>query len=257
MAMENDHSEQVRGLLRAIHSPGSKRDIVAAGYVRDIQIEGKQVTVHFAPNTTNQAKVRKMEADIHDLLSGSGRFERVELQMHKPFDHTGNLSDGGEPPDRPELIDDSAVPVADVLGQTKQRVDMAPEAGYTEDGPKPLDGPDSEEYLGALPVLQWEIDPQNPEAESGTADLQLADWEFRIWWQKHPSQLVYASIQAMREDTAGHDGAARVHPVGRSAAVNVVYDIERKAVVAIYGTVRDFRPFVDAFNQGYVLKNQN
>ncbi len=59
----------------------------------------------------------------------------------------------------------------------------------------------------------------------------------------------------MRDDRVEHGGAARSHPVGRSEAVNLVYDIDRKAVVAIYGTVRDFRPFVDAFYRGYVLRN--
>ncbi len=43
--------------------------------------------------------------------------------------------------------------------------------------------------------------------------------------------------------------------MGRSEAVNLVYDMDREAVVAVYGTVRDFRPFVDAFRRGYVLKN--
>ena len=47
-------------------------------------------------------------------------------------------------------------------------------------------------------------------------------------------------------------GAARLHPVGRTEAVNLVYDATRGAVVAIYGTVRDFRPFVEAFRRGYV-----
>ena len=42
---------------------------------------------------------------------------------------------------------------------------------------------------------------------------------------------------------------------GAHEAVNLTYDLDRKAVVAIYGTVRDFRPFVDAFYRGYVLKN--
>ena len=59
----------------------------------------------------------------------------------------------------------------------------------------------------------------------------------------------------MRDDWVEHDGAARSHPVGRSDAVNLVYDMDREAVVAVYGTVRDFRPFVDAFRRGYVLKN--
>jgi hypothetical protein len=136
------------------------------------------------------------------------------------------------------------------------RPDMAPEVGYGENGPEPMGGPDSDDYEGKLPVLQWDIDPQNSDTESGTSEMVIGEWDFRIWWQIHPSNLVYASIQAMREDTMDNDGKASTHPVGRTAAVNLVYDTDRKSVVAIYGTVRDFRPFVDAFNQGYVLKNQ-
>ncbi len=119
----------------------------------------------------------------------------------------------------------------------------------------PLGDPSNDAYEGELPVFQWQIDPQDPHASSGTANLAIDDWDFRVWWQVHPARLVYASIQAMREDRAGHGGEARTHPVGRSEAVNLVYDADRKAVVAIYGTVRDFRPFVDAFYRGYVLNN--
>ncbi len=136
-----------------------------------------------------------------------------------------------------------------------RRPDLAPQSGYDEDGPEPLGGPRSDAYEGELPVHQWEIDPQDPEAKSGTANLAIDHWEYRVWWQVHPARLVYASIQAMREDWVEHAGAARSHPVGRSEAVNLVYDEDRKAVVAIYGTVQDFRPFVDAFYRGYVLKN--
>ena len=110
-------------------------------------------------------------------------------------------------------------------------------------------------YDGDLPVLQWEINPQDPSTKSGTTNIKIEDWEMRLWWQVHPDRIVYASLQAMQEDLTDHKGVARPHPVGRSEAVNLVYDIDRKAIVAIYGTVRDFRPFVDAFYQGYVLQN--
>jgi hypothetical protein len=110
-------------------------------------------------------------------------------------------------------------------------------------------------YDGKLPVLQWEINPQDANANSGTKNLMIEDWEVRLWWQVHPDRVVYASMQAMKEDVTDHEGDARPHPVGRSEAVNLVYDIDRKAVVAIYGTVRDFQPFVDAFYRGYLMKN--
>ena len=258
-----DQAERVRGLLRSVRYPGFERDIVAAGFVKDIEVDGQRVTVHFAPNTRNQAKVEQMEADIRQTLSGAGEgteggtgpFERVEIERHPPFPDIDQLSGGSMTPLQAEMLEDGVVPEADIVGQAMQRPDLAPQAGYDEDGPAPLGGPRGEAYDGALPVLQWEIDPHDPQAKSGTANLTIGDWEFRVWWQVHPSRLVYCSIQAMREDQVEHDGEARTHPVGRAAAVNLVYDTERKAVVAIYGTVQDFRPFVDAFYRGYVLKN--
>jgi metal-sulfur cluster biosynthetic enzyme len=255
MATDNDVAERVRGLLRSVQYPGFQRDIVAAGFVGDIDVEGTRVTVHFAPNTRSQAKVEQMEAAIRDALGAAGRFEHVEIQRHHPFADADVLSGGGLAPPAMDLPEGGVAVEPDPMTGAKQRPDMAPEAGYDEDGPEPLGGPRSEVYEGELPVYQWEIDPHDTAAESGSANLTIGDWEFRVWWQVHPARLVYASIQAMRDDWVEHGGAARSHPVGRSEAVNLVYDVDRKAVVAIYGTVRDFRPFVDAFHRGYVLQN--
>jgi metal-sulfur cluster biosynthetic enzyme len=255
MATDNDNAERVRALLRAIRFPGFQRDIVAAGFVRDIEFEDGRVTIHFAPNTRDQAKVEQMEQEIHDVLSGAECFERVKIKRHRPFADAGVLSDGHPTTPNVDIVRESDKPEFDAMKRTMQRPDMAPQAGYDEDGPESLGGPRSNDYEGKLPVLQWEIDPHNSRAKSGTANLTIDDWEFRVWWQVHPARLVYASIQAMREDWVEHAGAARSHPVGRSDAVNLVYDTERKAVVAIYGTVHDFRPFVDAFYRSYVLKN--
>ncbi len=256
MATNEDEADRVRSLLRAIQYPGFGRNIVAAGFVKEIEVDGTRVTVHFAPNTRDQTKVDQMEADIRDALSGAGSFERVEIKRQEPFAGSGVLSGGGGmTPLQAEMIEDGVVPQSDPLGREMQRPDMAPQAGYDEDGPQPLGGPRSDVYEGELPVHQWEIDPHDPDAKSGTANLEIGNWDFRVWWQVHPARLVYASIQAMREDWVEHEGAARSHPVGRSEAVNLVYDMDRKAVVAIYGTVQDFRPFVDAFHRGYVLKN--
>jgi metal-sulfur cluster biosynthetic enzyme len=255
MATGNDDADHVRDMLRSVHHPGLRRDIVGAGYIKDIEIEGGGVTVHFAPNTRNEAKVEQMEAEIRSTLGETGRFERVEIARHQPFVDAGVLSSGGMTPLQAEMLADGKVPESDIMGREMQRPDIAPEAGYDEDGPKPLGGPRSDIYEGELPVFQWDIDPQDSNAKSGAANLDIGEWMFRVWWQVHPARLVYASIQAMREDWVEHGGAARSHPVGRSEAVNLVYDMDRKAVVAIYGTVGDFRPFVDAFYRGYVLKN--
>lgn len=256
MATNEDEADRVRGLLRAVQYPGFGRSIVAAGFVEEIEVDGTRVTVHFAPNTRDQTKVDQMEMDIREVLADAGPFTHVEVKRREPFAGSGVLSGGGGiTPLQAEMIEDGVVPQPDPLGREMQRPDMAPQAGYDEDGPQPLGGPRSDVYEGELPVHQWEIDPHDPDAKSGTANLEIGDWDFRVWWQVHPARLVYASIQAMREDWVEHEGAARSHPVGRSEAVNLVYDMDRKAVVAIYGTVQDFRPFVDAFHRGYVLKN--
>jgi metal-sulfur cluster biosynthetic enzyme len=255
MATDNREAERVRGLLRSVRFPGFQRDIVAAGFVQGIEIEDRRVTIHFTPNTRNQAKVEQMEKDIHDALSGAECFENVEIQRHRPFADAGVLSEGGRTPPQADMVEGNGMPEPDNMQRTMQRPDMAPQAGYDENGPEHLGGPRSDDYQGELPVFQWEIDPNDSGAVSGTANISIDDWEFRVWWQVHPARLVYASIQAMQEDWVEHGGAARSHPVGRSEAVNLVYDVDRKAVVAVYGTVQDFRPFVDAFYRSYVLKN--
>lgn len=150
-----------------------------------------------------------------------------------------------------ELIEDGIDPDPDLLHEALPRADVAPGAGYGADGPEPLAGPTFGADEALPKVFQWEIDPQDSSAESGTANVDLDGWEFHIWWQVHPFDLIYVSIQAMREDQVSHSGVARPHPVGRSEAVNLVYDLERKGVVAIYGTVKDFRPFVVAFHKGF------
>ncbi len=248
---EEGRAAQVRALLRSVQYPGFERDIVSAGFVKDIEIKDDGVSVHFAPNTTDQAKVERMEGDIRDVLEAEGRFKHIDIRSRQPFNDEPLLSVGGMTPLQAEMLEDGKLPEADVLGRAMQRPDMAPEAGYGVDGPEPLGGPSSDTYEGDVPVFQWEIDPNDASAVSGSNNLTIGDWEFRIWWQVHPARLVYASIQAMREDWVELDGAARSHPVGRSAAVNLVFDQDREAVVAIYGTVQDFRPFVDAFHRGY------
>ncbi len=255
-ATDSDEVKRVRGLLRSVRYPGFKRDIVAVGFVKGIEVEGKRVTVHFAPNTRDHFKVEEMETGIHDVLTDDG-FESVKIECNQSAAGAEMLmsSGGGMTPLQAEMINDGVAAEADVMGRPMQLPNMAPQAGYDEEGPKPLGGPRGDTYEGEIPVFQWQIDPHDAAAKSGTANLNINDWEFRVWWQIHPERLVYASIQAMQEDWVDHDGKARSHPVGRSEAVNLVYDVDRKGVVAIYGTVRDFRPFVDAFYRGYVLKN--
>lgn len=233
-------AERALGILRTVDAPGGQRNIVTAGFVKEIEVTDKGVSITFAPNTRSQDKVEAMEAGIRNALGAEDIFENIEIQRCKPFSDDSEAS--GQRP-----------------APKKARADLALDAGYGLDGPPEPGGPAvptaSPVYEGKLPVLQWEIDPQNAAAKSGNADLTVDGWDFRMWWQEHESGLLYTSIQAMQDDSTSHDGEARSHPVGRMEAVNLVFDKERKAVIAIYGTVRDFRPFVEAFYQSYVLKN--
>lgn len=179
-----------------------------------------------------------MPIDIYASRSGS--------KQTKPDRATAPMT-----PLQAEMLEDGILPQPDALHPSLQRPNIAEEVGYSEGGPDPFSGPLADKEGTDLPVYQWEIDPADTKAESGVANITEGDWEFRVWWQVHPQDLVYASIQAMREDWVEHDGQARINPAGRSEAVNLVYDLGRGGVVAVYGTVRDFRPFVDAFHKGF------
>ncbi len=148
-----------------------------------------------------------------------------------------------------ELLEGGIVPDSDEIAGVLERVGVAPDIGYGEGGPSPLPSPempDGEEHYALWPpVYQWEIDPADPSLESGEAGVTLGDWRFEVWFQVHPAGLVYVSVQAMDDDPAA--GPERQHPLGRNVVVNLVYDRRREGVVAIYGTARDFRPFVQAF----------
>lgn len=155
-----------------------------------------------------------------------------------------------------EMLEDGWVPDPDALGSSLTRHDLAIGAGYGDTGPASLPGPENAAAPGVdgswPPVLQWQIDPANPDLVYGEADLTLGGWDFAVWWQRHPAGLVYASIQALeRRDEIG--AAERQLPMGRNVVVNLVYDEQRQAVVAVYGTARDFRPFVAALRAGLGL----
>lgn len=272
---------QVRELLREVAYPGFSRDIVSAGFVRNITADDRQVVIHFAPTTTNTDKVRQMEHGIRDVLSRANAGD-VAIQTTSPFDvdmtlrkptddlagrkpieadgdsdaaiHEAFTGGGIMNPLQFELQEEGIVAEPDVL-----RTDLAARGGQDSLGPhheppEPFEGPlaPGTTYEGVLPVFQWDVDPHDSAAESAETSVKIDEWEIQVWWQVHPEgELIYASLQAMREDWADHVGAAREHPVGRSAAVNLVFDRSRQAVLAIYGTVRDFRPFVEAFRIAY------
>ena len=236
--------------------PGFSRDIVGAGFVKEVAVDGASVVVDFSPNSRNAAKVEEMENGIRETLR-EAKFADISIRTTHPFKEEDlTLSGSAMNPLQAELSEAGIAPEPDVLRNDLQHPDIAPLPGGGDTGPRPIDGPHqagSLTYDGALPVFQWDIDPHNPEADSSETVVRMDDWEFRVWWQVHQcKELVYATLQAMREDASDPMGAARLHPVGRTEAVNLVYDATRGAVVAIYGTVRDFRPFVEAFRRGYV-----
>jgi hypothetical protein len=156
-----------------------------------------------------------------------------------------------------EVIEAGFLPDPDALGISMVRHDMAMSAGYDENGPPSLPGPkrtggaaDAEAFP---PVLQWDIDPDNSAFVSGEADVTRDGWDYAIWWQRHPAGLLYVSIQALDHQQERMGPAERLPPLGRNVVVNLVYDEARRAVVAVYGTARDFQPFVDAFREGLHL----
>lgn len=148
-----------------------------------------------------------------------------------------------------EMLEDGVLPQGDEIGGRMERAGLAPEAGYPEGGPEPLPSPESraaaERYAGWPPVFQWEIDPADSALATTESSVSLDHWEYEVWSQAHPAGLLYVSIQAMDSDPA--TGVEREHPMGRNVVVNLVYDRRREGVIAIYGTARDFRPFVEAF----------
>lgn len=271
--MNDPAPHDVRELLRQVPYPGTTRNIVSAGFVRGAFVDGVAVTVKFMPNSTDATKVAAMEDGIKDVLHGAG-FTLVRVDTEAPFDDASMLlGTGSMNPLQAELLEDGVDPQPDVLLGDLRRFAQAREepeadeprwrrdARHQRDAPE---APDEHEvydehgeyedstYDGPLRVLQWEIDPTDAHAPPVQRFVNQGGWEFRVWWQRHRGgELFYASLQALREDWVDHSGIARRHPVGRTEAVNLVYDAPRGAVVAIYGTVRDFRPFVEAFRLAY------
>ena len=270
--MMNAESQQVRELLRQVHYPGFSRDIVASGFVGEILALGPMVEVEFKPDTRDEGKVAIMEREMRAVLQRAN-FADVQIRRIAPYVHEVPLrtaedlarelkrvsAGGATAPSRlmtplqAEFLEDGELPEPDLLAIALGRPDVASAAGYGPGGPQPLSGPrEAISYDIGLPVLQWDIDPHDPQARTCQREIALDSWDYRVWWQAHPSgDLLYVSMQAMKEDWVDHDNNAVPHPIGRSEAVNLVYDERRAAVVAIYGTVRDFRPFVKAFSLAF------
>ena len=121
----------------------------------------------------------------------------------------------------------------------------------------PLDEPPSDPNWPVwnlqIPVFQWEIDPTDTERHCGSAELRYLGWDFRMWWEKHPAGLVYASIQATQGGREGDWQGGWTFAPDRALAATLVYDDHRHGIVSIHGTAKNFRPFIEAFLLGFGL----
>jgi hypothetical protein len=275
--MLNEDSQYVRELLRQVEYPGFSRDIVAAGFVGNVIAVDSLVEIEFKPDTTDEKKIETMERHIRKLLQ-QAKYSDIVIRRAAPYVHDiplrsaedlanelKNTATGPGLPNRlmtplqAEFLEDGELPEADLLAVALGRPNIATGAGYGPGGPQPLAGPREQiSFDAGIPVLQWDIDPHDPNAQTRHNEIKLGDWDYRVWWQAHPQdELLYVSMQALKEDWVDHDNNAVPHPIGRSEAVNLVFDIHRHAVVAIYGTVRDFRPFVKAFSLAFEKEESN
>ena len=245
--------EQVRDLLRQVPYPGFSRDIVSAGFVKDIDINGPSVVVHFTPNSTNTGKIEQMESGIHDVLeraeiehvriTTSLPFDEDDMALRKPItteddsDYTIDRAltgDGAMNPLQAELREDGIVPEVDVL-----RADMSgaapgpgvgvndPGVGFGEGEPQPFEGPSGppgKDYDGALPVFQWEIDPHDSSAESVETVRRQRPWD-RLGGLNKRGFLAHLNPRGIGDETEhqspesiGREGREG-HPAGDSSAV--------------------------------------
>lgn len=259
--------EEVKELLRQVPCPGRSRDVVALGFVKSIALQGTNIHVEFTPDTVNTEKVQRMEDGIRALLE-QAEFENIEIEIEPPFDDNSMLLGGASVnPLQMDLGEYGIEPALDrIEGEGARAKNLLspepPKEGHpaeTADAGEdladlPPEGPQGNSdpsYDGPLPVFQWQLDPDDPEGGEPTkVKLSIDSWNFVVWWLVHEGEdLIYANVHARH--WIYYDGRARPNPAGRTEAVNLVYDARRGGVVAIYGTVKDFRPFVEAFRRAY------
>jgi len=238
------YEETVWKKLRSLQDPKVGSDIVSSGTVQDVAVVEGKAMVKLAQPKVESFEHQAMAGAIERELSSLDGIEKVSVTWDKPKKQVDDQTDHGR--------DGIAL---NILNETDTSLGhgLAEDIGYGEFGPDPITSPEAEipdaPWEGYPPVLQWDIDPLSPDFESGESTVQLLDWQFEIWWQRHPANLLYVAIQAMQTDSAV-DGPERQHPVGRNVVVNLVYDELRNAVTSVYGTARDFRPFIEAFQIG-------
>ncbi len=236
--------ETIWSKLQTMKDPKVGENIVASGTVQGVALTEGRAFVKLMQPESEAFEHQAIAGAIERELSAIDGIEKVSVSWDKPSSK------------RPEEVDHGRDGVSlTVLSETDtvMGTGIAEEIGYGEFGPDQPLAPEAEipdaPWEGYPAVLQWQVDPSDSSIESGEATVQLLDWHFEIWWQKHPAKLMYVAIQAMHEDTFA-DGSERTHPVGRNVVVNIVFDEERQAVISVYGTAHDFRPFIEAFQIG-------
>lgn len=228
--------------------------------------------VEFQPDIQDVAKILAMEENIRDVLR-KAQFEEIELETEPPYDDAStifggpstnplqiDLSEYGLEPN-PYLVEGPGQRAKNLMNPEPPRQSSPAQAAADEDpnfaamlseGPQGNNDTDD----GPLPLFQWQIATEAPANEAVKTKLNIGGWNFVVSWTVNPTEdLVYASLQA-RLGTS-YAGKTRPNPAGRTEDVNLVFDRQRSGIVAIDGTVRDFRPFVEAFYRAYAGETWN
>lgn len=254
------NEDSVLDCLRSMKDPDTQRDIVTIGLVQGLHVADGVVRILLSPPIKDAYRHEALAGAIRRELDNFDGIEKVKITWPSPEDERSANGTADEDAVHLDILGNESPEIpfeTDPMDPMFRRFNIAPENGYGEGGPEELPSPEgpvpNEGYTGWPPVLQWEIDPADSTLESGEAHVRIDDWEYEIWWQLHPADLVYASIQALGDDI-NTGGPERQHPMGRNVVVNLVYDLRREAVIAVYGTTRDFRPFIEALRIGCNLE---
>jgi metal-sulfur cluster biosynthetic enzyme len=240
--------------LASLRDPKTKADLMTAGLVTDVAVDESIVRVELCSPEGDTFEHDALASAIKRELGGIEGVDRVRVSW--PTEGTCGCGNAIGSCNEQSL----SLPVLDPDNARLQQAGIAEDSGFGEGGPEPLPSPEmdlpNEHWDGWPTVPQWDIDPTDATLTSGEEHVRLEGWDFEIWWQQHPDELMYVAIQAMSDDTVT-EGPERKHPIGRNVVVNLVYDQRREAVVAVYGTARDFRPFIEAFRIGCGLSPQS
>ena len=230
--------------LETLNDPRVGESIVATGIVEAIDINNDDVSITLRHPESEDFEHQALAVAIKRHITNLEDVHSVSVSWEKPEPAYQDVIHHGRDGISLNVLSET---------DTCMGTGVASDIGYDEFGPDQILSPEldipNEEWEGFPKVLQWDIDPTNSDYESGESTVSLVDWQFEIWWQKHPSNLMYVAIQAMHEDEIDQEGE-RKHPVGRNVVVNLVYDLNRESIISVYGTARDFRPFIEAFQIG-------